>query len=81
MTWLWITLGIVAGLGLLVLVPGLVMMRKLPALSKPLKDEEVEVCRRIVAERRGYPWVCRWAVKHKACPCLPCRKLDAAKAP
>lgn len=80
MLWLWITLGIIGGLCLIVLIPGLVMMRKMPSMSKPLKDEEVDLCRRIVAERKGYPWVCRWAVRHKACPCLPCKKLEEARA-
>lgn len=80
MLWLWITMVVIGGLVLAVLIPALIMIKKLPRISKPLNDEEVRLCTKIVAEHKGYPYICRWAVKHKACPCLPCQKLESAKA-
>lgn len=79
MLWLWIVLGVVGGLALLILIPSLIMIGKLPSMSKPLTDAEVEICSKILSKHKGYPFICRWAVKHKACPCLPCSKLENAK--
>jgi hypothetical protein len=48
--------------------------------AKPLTEEEVEICMQIVKQGKGYLYVCKWAIKHKKCPCLPCKKLEEAKA-
>jgi len=48
--------------------------------AKSLTEEELKICESIVRNSRGYPFVCQWALKHKQCPCLPCKKLDEAKA-
>lgn len=47
--------------------------------AKPLADEEVKLCEKTVNDGKGYPWVCKLALRHKKCPCLPCKKLDEAK--
>ena len=47
--------------------------------AKPLTGEELRMCEGIVRDGRGYPYICKWAVKHKQCPCLPCEKLEKAK--
>ncbi len=48
--------------------------------AKPLTAQEVAICARIVKEGKGYPYVCKQAVKTGRCPCLPCDKLNRAKA-
>lgn len=47
--------------------------------AKPLTEEELKLCEIIVKENKGYPYVCKWALKNKKCPCLPCKKLDDRK--
>ena len=42
---------------------------------KPLTEVEREICRRLIEERKAYPFVCAQAVKSGQCPCLPCAKL------
>ncbi|MBE9472150.1 MAG: hypothetical protein IMY75_08615 [Chloroflexi bacterium] len=48
--------------------------------AKPLTDEELRICESIVRDGKGYPYVCKWALKHKQCPCLPCEKLEKARS-
>jgi hypothetical protein len=50
-------------------------MRKAP----PLPDGDVEYCRRVVAQGRGYPWVCVRGVRTGRCPCQPCAKVAREK--
>jgi hypothetical protein len=80
MLWFWITLGAIGVLAIAFLISWPILIRKLMIPNaKPLSDEEIAICRKIVEQRRGYPYVCRWAVRHGACPCLPCSKLEAAR--
>jgi len=62
----------------LLIVPLLIKKVFLPN-AKPLMDEELRICERIVYEGKGYPYVCRVALKYKKCGCLPCNKLEKAK--
>ena len=47
--------------------------------AKPLTDEEIKLCEKIVRERKNYPWVCKTTLKYRKCPCLPCKKLEDEK--
>ena len=60
-------------------IAGVICYHKLavPAMQ-PLAEGDRELCRRIVQAGKGYPWVCRHAVKTGQCPCQPCGKLQAA---
>lgn len=86
MLWLWIIPGVIVFFGLIILMGSLVMLRKMPSISKPLSESDVSICAEIVKGRRAgrpvtpYPFVCSWAVRHSACPCLPCKKLEQAKS-
>ena len=62
-------------------IAGVICYYKLavPAM-KPLAEGDREVCRQIVQAGRGYPWVCRRALKTGQCPCQPCAKLQAQKS-
>ena len=74
-------MGILGGLALAFFISWPILVRKLMIPSaRPLTDEELAICEKLVAAKRGYPYVCKWALKHKACPCLPCSKLDAQRA-
>jgi hypothetical protein len=78
-----VALCVVGGLVLLLLAASLAAyltlavpaMKKAPALSA----EDLEACRKVVAAGKGYPWVCRRALKTGTCPCQPCSKLASAK--
>jgi hypothetical protein len=43
--------------------------------TKPLAKSELEICRKLVRERRAYPFICKLSVKDGSCPCKPCPKL------
>jgi hypothetical protein len=61
-------------------IAGLICYRTLALPNmKPLTQEEIELCRGIVEKGKGYPWMCRHAVKTGKCACLPCDKLDKEK--
>lgn len=62
----------------LLIVPLLIKRLFLPN-AKPLTDEELRICEKIVHEGKGYPYVCRLALEYKKCGCLPCSKLEKAK--
>ena len=47
--------------------------------GKPLSPEELEICKKILRERKAYPFVCKLSIKYGKCPCLPCDKLNKAK--
>jgi hypothetical protein len=47
---------------------------------KPLSPEERELCRQLIKQQQAYPFLCRQSVKLGLCPCLPCKKLEQAKA-
>lgn len=47
--------------------------------AKPLTEEELVLCEKIVNEGKGWPYVCKWALKHRKCPCLPCDRLEKRK--
>lgn len=46
---------------------------------KPLLKEELNVCKKIIKQKQGYPFVCKNALKTGKCPCLPCKKLNKYK--
>lgn len=46
---------------------------------KPLSEEELAACRKIVQLGKGYPFMCKYAVKKGTCACLPCKKMEAMK--
>ena len=84
MTWYVILLIVIGGfilvLGVGSLIYGLYFFSNVaPRISKPLEEKDVLICAKIVQMRKGYPYICRWATRNKACPCLPCKKLDEAK--
>jgi hypothetical protein len=71
---------IVLGVIVLGAVAGIICYRKftLPHMQ-PLSMQDLEICRDIVAARRGYPWICRRTLKTGECPCYPCEKLLVAR--
>jgi hypothetical protein len=46
---------------------------------QPLSVQDLEICRDIVDARRGYPWICRRALKTGECACYPCERLLVAR--
>ena len=71
---------IVLGVVVFLAIISWVLIKKLmEPNAKPLTEEDLKICERIVSERKGYPFVCKWALKHKKCPCLPCKRLENAK--
>jgi hypothetical protein len=46
----------------------------------PLAEQDLELCRRVVARGRAIPWVCRHALKTGLCPCQPCERLEQERA-
>jgi hypothetical protein len=61
-------------------VAGFVCYRKyaLPNMQ-PLSEQDLEVCREIVATHQGYTLICRRAMKTGECACFPCEKLLIAR--
>ena len=49
-------------------------------VPRPLSEEERKLCARIIDSGLGQPWICRKAVETGECECLPCKKLEKAKA-
>ncbi len=47
--------------------------------AQPLTEDEIRLCEEIIKNGKGYPFVCKRAVRNKKCPCLPCDKLEKAK--
>ncbi len=76
MTVLLIIVGVSAlliGLWKLVAVP--VLTRQLfHRRATPLDPETLARCRAIVRAGKGYPYVCKTAVRFAKCPCQPCAK-------
>ncbi len=75
---------ILAGIVVLIFVAGGVFAYfafAVPAMktAPPLSEEDRMVCRRLIKERKAYPFLCRSSVKKGACPCQPCGMLNAAK--
>jgi hypothetical protein len=71
---------IFGGLVLMTAVAGVVCYYKLAVPNrKPLSEEERKICAQIVRKGKGYPFVCRQAVKIGQCPCLPCARLEKKK--
>ena len=42
--------------------------------ATPLDPETLANCRAIVRAGKGYPYVCKTAVRFTKCPCQPCQK-------
>lgn len=47
--------------------------------AKPLTEEYLKICQKLIKEGKAYPYICGWAVKNGKCPCLPCEKLNNTK--
>lgn len=47
--------------------------------APPLSEEDRAICRRLIKERKAYPFLCRSSIKKGACPCQPCAMLNAVK--
>lgn len=77
---LWIVLGIISLFLLGCTIAGIVCWYKLALPNmKPLTEAEKAACKRIVASKRGYPFMCAYAVKKGMCACLPCAKMEKVK--
>ena len=48
--------------------------------AKPIPDEDIGLCREIVKQGKGFPWVCAQALKSGRCPCQPCGKVEEARS-
>ncbi len=79
MSTLTIVLLSILGFILLNVIAGYIAYRKfaVPAY-RPLSASQKVACARIVAEKKGYPWLCAHAVKIGKCPCMPCAKQKEA---
>ena len=76
----WIIIGIIGiVIGVIIAVVWYVINNVLEKNAEPLSDEELTLCEEIIKSGKGYPFVCKRAVRNKKCPCLPCEKLDKAK--
>jgi hypothetical protein len=49
--------------------------------AQSLSEGDRHICEQLIQEGKGYPWVCRKAVKQGACPCQPCAKVAKRKGP
>lgn len=65
-------------IGTLIATPFLIKYLMIPN-AKPLTEVELQLCKQIVLKGKGYPYVCKWALRNSKCPCLPCKKLEEAK--
>ncbi|OGD86255.1 hypothetical protein A2Z23_01015 [Candidatus Curtissbacteria bacterium RBG_16_39_7] len=45
--------------------------------AKPLTDEEYKICEEVVRKGKAIPFICRWALKNRKCPCKPCDFLNS----
>ncbi len=63
------------GFILLNVIGGIIAYRKfaIPAY-RPLSTGQQAACAKVVAEKKGFPWLCAHAVKIGKCPCMPCTK-------
>ncbi len=43
--------------------------------AKPLSDEDFKKCKKVVAEGKDVFFICNWAMKHRKCPCQPCKLI------
>lgn len=75
MSTLAIVLLSIFGFILLNVIAGTIAYRKfaVPAY-RPLSASQRAACARVVAEKKGFPWLCAHAVKIGKCPCMPCTK-------
>lgn len=76
-TFLIVTICVVAGFWI---TSVLLIKNLMEPAAKPLTSEELKSCEKIIKEGKGYPYVCKWALKHGKCPCLPCKKLGNEKS-
>lgn len=73
---MWIALIVVGAVVIGTAVAGIICYYTLALPNmKPLTAEELALCRRIVAKRQGYPWLCRRAVRTGMCACQPCPRM------
>ena len=42
---------------------------------RPLSEEQLSICQKVIDSGKNYPWVCKRAVKKKECPCFPCNGI------
>ena len=55
---------------------GFICYRKfaLPNMQ-PLSEQDLDLCRDIVAGKQGYPWICRRSLRTGECACFPCERF------
>ena len=77
----WIIIGLIIGISAIVMIVVFlyVIYPRLEKNAQPLTDEELILCEKIIKDGKGYPFVCKRAIRNKKCPCLPCEKLNKAK--
>jgi hypothetical protein len=58
-------------------VSGVICYRRLAVPSMlPLAEQDLDLCRQVVARHDGLLWICRHALKTGQCPCQPCEKIE-----
>jgi len=45
--------------------------------AKPLTEEEYRICEEVVRKGKAIPYICKWALKNRKCPCKPCDFLNS----
>ena len=77
---LWIVTGIISVFIMGNVIAGIICWHKLALPNmKSLSEDELKACRKIIEQGKGYPFVCKYALKKGTCPCLPCMKMEAVK--
>jgi len=70
---LWIILGIIGIFIIGSAIAGIICYYKLAIPNmKPLSEEQLTICQKLIDAGKNYPWVCKRATKKKECPCFPC---------
>ena len=47
--------------------------------AKPVPEDDLRLCREIVKQGKGFPWICARALRTGRFPCQPCAKVAQAR--